>query len=73
MEIGDKVQVRTLSGSIIEKVIVGYTDEGPLLATENEVEAAKRGNREPLGVGWPQEHILGKVSANGKEATTEER
>lgn len=56
--IGDHVLVRTASGAEVERIVVGYSDEGPLFSTEEEVEEAKRTSREPRGIGWPEEHIL---------------
>lgn len=65
MEVGDRVQVRTLSGAVTERRIAGFTDEGELLiCSEGEYQAAMKENREPRGVGWPKEHIVGPVSLN---------
>ena len=65
MEVGDRVQVRTISGTITERRVAGFTDEGQLLiCTNEEYDAALAENREPLWVGWPKEHIVGLVNPN---------
>ena len=62
MEVGDRIKVRTFSGVVTERRVAGFTDEGePLICTNEEYHAALDEGREPLGVGWPKEHILGPV------------
>ncbi len=58
-QIGDRVRVRTFAGAVVVRVVVDYTDEGPLFAAEKECEEAKKAGRAPEGTGWPAEYILG--------------
>lgn len=62
--VGERVQVRTLSGAVSQRVVGQLSDEGnPLLCTAEEFELARRDGREPLVIGWPSEFILEPVSA----------
>ena len=61
LTVGDHVLVRTLSGSVAERIVVAQTDDGPLIATPDEYRAAEQASREALGVGWPAEFILEKI------------
>ena len=61
LEIGARVRVRTVSGAVSERVVCGYSDGVPLLCTVQELEAARQEEREPRGIGWPAEHMLGRV------------
>jgi hypothetical protein len=59
MEVGDRVRVRTVSGKVGVRVVVGFSEYGPILCSESEYEAATKEGREPEGLGWPEESILG--------------
>lgn len=65
MEVGDKVQVRTFSGSVVVRRVVADTEDGILVCTEEEYAAAKQQGRNPQAIGWPEEYIVGKVDTNG--------
>ena len=60
LNVGDIVLVRVLSGAVVERRVVGESEFGPIIATEDEYLAAARYGREPEGIGWPAEHIIGK-------------
>lgn len=62
MKVGDKVIVRTYSGSLVTRRVAAETDEGILICTEEEYLAAAKEQREPQGIGWPKDHILEAVA-----------
>lgn len=61
VEVGQRVKVRTISGAVVERVVVDYSDFGPLLATQSEYNEALEQGRKPQGIGWPADHIIGPV------------
>lgn len=56
--IGQPVKVRTLTGALVPRRIVGFSEFGPVVCREEEYETAKREGREPDAIGWPVEHIF---------------
>jgi hypothetical protein len=56
-EIGQHVMVDTLSGTQIEKIVYAVRPDAPLVCSIVEWALAKAEDREPLGTGWPKEHI----------------
>lgn len=63
LQIGQRVRVRTASSEEAERVVAGFSDEGePLFCTAAEYDAAQRESREPRGVGWPPDAIVGVVA-----------
>ena len=52
MRLGQKVSVPVLGGELVSRIVTQVIDNIVVVSTEEEVEAATRESRDPVGVGY---------------------
>lgn len=57
-EFGEIVKVRTFIDGIVERRVVGGVDATVFLCDESEFQSARKGNREPVAIGFPVADVI---------------